>query len=60
MTAVFKPQKNVPKKLVRNIKIELSPESYQAIADLAKDHGVSLKEFVKQAVAFAVENIEKP
>jgi hypothetical protein len=59
MTA-FVPKKRPPRKLLRNVKIELSPEDYEAYQTMAADHGVSLKAFVKQAVEYAVANYKSP
>jgi hypothetical protein len=54
MSDEFVPQKRPPRKLLRNVKIELSPEDYERYQTMAAEHGVSLKSFVKQAVEYAV------
>lgn len=59
MTA-FVPQKRPPRKLLRNVKIELSPEDYDVYQKMASASGVSLKAFVKQAVEYAVANYKTP
>lgn len=42
----------------RNVKIELPPDEYAAVKSAAKMHGVSMKEFVRQALRFAMDNLE--
>lgn len=42
-----------------NIRLEFSEEQHAEIARLAKAHNCTIKGFLKQATAFAIERLEK-
>lgn len=55
----FRPTKRPARIAFRNIKIEVTPERYDALKGYADAAGISLKEFIRQAVDFAIEHIEE-
>lgn len=52
---VFDPKKTP--KVQRHIRLDLSAAEYSEIQTLAKRRRISLKEFTKQAVFFAIEHL---
>ena len=44
---------------LRNIKLEVLPDYYDHLANIAKSRKISLKELVRQAVDFAINNIDE-
>jgi type IV secretory pathway ATPase VirB11/archaellum biosynthesis ATPase len=53
----FNPTKVVTAKERRNIKIEVGPERYAQLQGIAAKRGISLKELVRQAVDYAIDQM---
>jgi hypothetical protein len=55
----FRPTKPArPQRIMRNVKLEVTPERYDHLKGLADAAGITLKEFIRQAVAYAVDRHE--
>ena len=57
---MFTPTKAPAVKLLRNVKLEVSPERYAELQAIATAHGVSLRELLRQSVDYAIANLTPP
>jgi len=55
---IFRPQPRTAGKIVRHINYTCSPERYEELEVVAHDHGVSLKELLRQMVEFSIAHLE--
>ncbi len=54
----FNPSKKDTVNERRNIKIEVGPERYAELQEIARVKGISLKELVRQAVDYAIADMK--
>jgi hypothetical protein len=55
---MFKPEKRIDDKDIRNIRLTFSSESYDLIKLIAKEKKISMRDLCTQAVFYALENME--
>lgn len=53
----FNPTKRPTGRLLRNIKLEVTPERYSEIQAIAASRGISIKELIRQSVDYALNDM---
>lgn len=59
MNAPFKPDARTRVGTIHHINYTCGPEKYAQLQQIAKAHGVTLKELLRQMVEYALANMEK-
>lgn len=56
---IFRPVRTGTPVRTRPVKVDLNPDDYDHVKELAERYDLSMKQFVKQALFFAIDHLEK-